>query len=178
MAHIDIIAAQRTHAPLMSAIIAHSWKQSYYGIVNDQYLFSLPDTHWVDYLERGFDDGVIDAFLAQVDGRPAGCLVCRRSRLDSYPDDCEIVVLYLLSDFIGCGVGKRLLAAAVELMREQGYTHCILDVLEDNRRAQRFYFGQGFEDTGRRLHVRLGHQTLNCFVLRRALTDVAARAEK
>lgn len=47
-------------------------------------------------------------------------------------------------EYMGKGYGKQLLAAAVDGLAQLGYRDIFLWVLEENRRARKFYENAGF----------------------------------
>lgn len=57
----------------------------------------------------------------------------------------EIARLYALKEFIGKGIGKRLMQAAIDIASEQKKEVIWLGVWEKNERAIRFYKSWGFE---------------------------------
>lgn len=65
---------------------------------------------------------------------------------DGFIDD-----LYLKPDLRGRGVGRRLLAFALEQAAALGVNTLHLEVEAENTGAQRLYQSAGFEETGRRL---------------------------
>jgi GNAT superfamily N-acetyltransferase len=69
----------------------------------------------------------------------------------------ELFAIYVVPDHWGSGVGRELIAAGEERLRELGYTDAVLWVLEDNPRARQFYERAGWSDDGeRRLITILG----------------------
>jgi len=60
----------------------------------------------------------------------------------------ELAAIYLLPEVWGSGVGRRLMAAAVNVLRDAAYVAAILWVLEGNDRAQRFYEIGGWHGDG------------------------------
>ena len=60
----------------------------------------------------------------------------------------ELAAIYALPEVWGSGVGRRLLAAAVNVLRDAGNAKAILWVLEGNDRAQRFYEIGGWQLDG------------------------------
>lgn len=89
--------------------------------------------------------------IAEVDGEPVGY-----TRLLFGPaPDCvkaiqpmEIVRLYADKEWIGHGIGSRLMAEAVETARRADCDIVWLDVWDRNERAISFYRRQGFEICG------------------------------
>jgi ribosomal protein S18 acetylase RimI-like enzyme len=60
----------------------------------------------------------------------------------------EIARIYVIKDFIGKGVGKLLMQAALDIAKEQGKEVIWLGVWEHNQRAIAFYTSWGFEKFG------------------------------
>jgi ribosomal protein S18 acetylase RimI-like enzyme len=65
----------------------------------------------------------------------------------------ELFAIYVDPDHWGSGVGRELMAAGEERLRELGHTDVFLWVLEDNPRARRFYERAGWYDDGGRRQV-------------------------
>lgn len=61
--------------------------------------------------------------------------------------DAELYAIYLLAEYQGLGIGKRLLSETVQEMKKQGVRSFILFVLEGNEKAEKFYrsFSPDFE---------------------------------
>jgi GNAT superfamily N-acetyltransferase len=93
-----------------------------------------------DYLED-HDPERENAWIAELDGRPAGCVLCVRK-------DEKVAQLRLLlvePRARGMGIGARLVEECMRFAREAGYEQIMLwtnDVLED---ARRIYERAGFE---------------------------------
>lgn len=156
----------------ISKLFAASWKYAYADIVNSGYLNSLPDEHWVSFLETGMAEHKLISMLAEEDGKLIGAAVMRQSLLEQFPHDGELVCFYLLPDQIGKGIGHILLMAIEDLLRENAYTHCVLDVLTENKSAKIFYKKHGFAQTDFILKTQLGNQELKCNIMRKALVDI------
>ena len=127
------------------------WKSEYRGIVSDDHLDSmLVDERYNGLLER-FDENASD-FLTMTDkNRIIGAAVFGKSFTDGYEDDGEIAAIYLHKDYIGKGYGHSLFVKIEQTLRNKGYTHFILDVLEGNARATRFYLKHGYENVDNRI---------------------------
>ena len=52
--------------------------------------------------------------------------------------------IYLLADFWGQGLGRSLMAAACERLRDAGFTEATLWALDTNERARKFYEAAGW----------------------------------
>lgn len=85
--------------------------------------------------------------------------------------EAEILTVGVRPELRGGGVGRRLVAAALQAARKDGAASVFLEVAEDNPAARRLYAGQGFEEVGRRrgYYSRPGAGAADALVLRRAL---------
>ena len=60
----------------------------------------------------------------------------------------QLNALYVQRGFQGRGIGKRLMAAALQLPRLRSADYLYLDVWNENRRALQFYARHGFQVVG------------------------------
>ena len=81
------------------------------------------------------EDGGITGFVAVGAARDADA-------------DGELYAIYVHPERWGSGIGRQLIAAGEERLRELGHAHAILWVLEDNPRARRFYEAAGWSADG------------------------------
>jgi len=88
------------------------------------------------------------SFVAEVDGEIVGFVGVGPSR---DPDaEGELYTIYVHPDHWGAGVGRELIGAGEERLRELGYGRVVLWVLDGNERAQRFYESAGWAADGER----------------------------
>ncbi|MCC6971269.1 MAG: GNAT family N-acetyltransferase [Phycisphaerales bacterium] len=82
------------------------------------------------------------AILLAMDGeRALGCIAIRPHA----GDECEIKRFYVRPAARGCGIGHRLLSAAVVRARDIGYASICLDSSADMLAARRTYEAAGFK---------------------------------
>ncbi len=153
----------------ISRVFARSWKSAYRGMVDAAYLSQITDDRWIKPLSAELPAKLLDALVACCGTQTVGAVLMRRSKVTSYPDDGEIVAIYLHPDWFGKGGGQTLLDAALIHLKEKGFTHCVLDVLSDNQRAKRFYIKNGFHFTGHTEELTLGEPVV-CEIMRKSLT--------
>lgn len=170
---MDEVISTRTagedDVPIIGSILCDSWKHAYRGLVEDQYLDTLSAERWTGFLTEGFSQRKLDGLLVMVDGHPAGAAVVRRSEINFYPDDAEMVCFYLLPNYVGRGIGSVLLDKMEQILTQSKYTQCVLDVISANRRAIRFYERKGFIKSGAPVGVTLDGQILSCDIMRKTL---------
>ncbi|WP_328913621.1 MULTISPECIES: bifunctional helix-turn-helix transcriptional regulator/GNAT family N-acetyltransferase [unclassified Streptomyces] len=94
-------------------------------------------------------------WVAELDGRRAGCVFCVR---DEAPDTARLRLLLVDPVARGHGIGGRLVDSCVEFARKAAYSELVLwtnDVLTD---ARRIYQRAGFELVAERPHHSFGRQ--------------------
>ena len=64
--------------------------------------------------------------------------------------DGELYAIYVLPTRWGTGVGRELIGAGEDRLRELGHREAVLWVLDDNPRARRFYEREGWHADGAR----------------------------
>ena len=147
----------------VSRIYEESWKFAYKGMVPQAYLDSIPAGRWAGSLDRaGWDT------LVMAEGkRLIGTSSVSPSRWPDWPGYGEVVSLYLLPEYMGRGLGKALLSAAAERLKERGFRDILLWVLEENRRARDFYEKAGFFSAGNFMEDEIGGKPLREVLYRR-----------
>lgn len=83
--------------------------------------------------------------LAWVDGSIAGCCALRPLDDSDYPNAAEMKRLFVRKAFRGFGLGRQLAEAMLDVARQSGYDHVLLDTLDDMEAARALYVDLGFE---------------------------------
>jgi GNAT superfamily N-acetyltransferase len=87
--------------------------------------------------------------LAEEDGELLGMTICGDSRDTDASDHVgEVRMMFAAAGAWGRGVGSALMAAALDDLRERGYSEATVWSFADNERANRFYESRGFERDG------------------------------
>jgi ribosomal protein S18 acetylase RimI-like enzyme len=90
-------------------------------------------------------------WVAEVEGRLAGYIkvgCCKLPHAEVSEEDGEIHRLYLLEEFQGYRLGRRLMEAALDWYQEKQTKRIWLGVWSENFRAQKFYQSFGFRKVG------------------------------
>ena len=98
------------------------------------------------------------SFVAELDGQVVGFVGVGPSR---DPDaEGELYTIYVEPAQWGSGVGRELIRAGEQRMRELGYRRAVLWMLDGNTRAQRFYEAAGWALDGERRTIEFVGQSL------------------
>ena len=109
-------------------------------------------------------------FLATVNQQPCGYAKLQPT---STPDaitgtrPIELVRLYLNSEWIGQGIGAKLMQTALEFAANNGFGTCWFRVLESNARAIAFYRRWGFVEVGSEHYPATGDITVTVLLMTR-----------
>ncbi len=140
-------------AAQIGLVHVRSWQAAYRGLVPQDYL---------DHLDPAARAARWHRHLQQTDWARAGVLVAEAgdelegfaSYGPSRDEDAEriwvgeISTIYVLAAAWGQGLGRRLMAGAVERLAAAGYAQATLWVLDTNARARRFYAAAGWSEDG------------------------------
>jgi GNAT superfamily N-acetyltransferase len=84
--------------------------------------------------------------VAEIDGEIVGYVSVGPCRDE--PSEGELYAIYVHPEHWGTGIGRELIQAGEQRMRELGHQEAVLWVLEDNPRARRFYEAAGWSTDG------------------------------
>ncbi|MFD5590969.1 GNAT family N-acetyltransferase [Streptomyces griseorubiginosus] len=96
-------------------------------------------------------------WIAELDGRPVGCVMCVR---DDAPATARLRLLLVEPDARGLGIGDRLVSAVVDFARGAAYRDLVLWTNDVLTSARRLYQRHGFVLTAEKPHRSFG-QDLN-----------------
>lgn len=138
-------------AAAIARVQVESWHAAYAGLmpaaVLDAFTVEKREPRWKAILTRDAPaertlviapGGVVAGFASTGPSRDEGAM----------PDVAELYALYLAPGSWGTGLGRALLAAAIEELRARGYASMTLWVLDGNARARRFYEAAGMRADG------------------------------
>jgi GNAT superfamily N-acetyltransferase len=108
--------------------------------------FPEPDPErWYALIE----DPAVSMLMVEEDGELLGFSACGESRdEDADPSVGEVRSFFVAAGRWRQGVGRVLMAAVLDSLRERGYTQATVWSFAANERANRFYESHGFERDG------------------------------
>ena len=134
-------------AEAVARVHVETWRAAYAHALSLEGLAGLSVTQRAELHRRS------PPVVAEVDGEIVGFVSVGPA---TDPDtDGELYAIYVLPDQWGSGVGRALMQAGERRLRELGYQHAILWVLEDNPRARRFYEAAGWTLDGTRRPIEI-----------------------
>lgn len=141
-----VIKKMETEEEIRGKAFVHwkSWQEAYPGLIKKEYLDRLT-IEKCEQIAFNWQDGLL---VAKDEERVIG-FVGYGDRGDESPGIGEIFCLYILSEYYGTGVGRQLMEAGLEQLKE--YPEICLWVLKENKRAIRFYRKCGFIPDGREI---------------------------
>ena len=134
---MEVRKAERKDMKLLGRIMAVSFRSAFSAFVSQQLLDACAqEDNCAALLEHIFLTGEMNFLI----GEESGMLVWQRTE-----EGAEIVALHSLPESWGSGLGKAMLAAALE---EIGDRPVYLWAFKENKRARRFYEKNGFHFDG------------------------------
>lgn len=134
----------------MARVDVRSWRAAYRGLLPDSFLDGLaPEANaavWRTEIAAHGARGRKRWFIAEEAGHVVAYALAGRP---SHSEEGMLYLLYALPEVWGTGVGKSLLHACIDAMRDLRLPSAVLWVLAANERARRFYEKHGWAPTGR-----------------------------
>ena len=141
-------------AERVAEVHVRSWQAAYRGLLPQDYLDRLDPAdrlqRWRDSLRAAGWAGGERVLVAVDEGQVCGAAWFGPAR-DADLDPArvgEVIGIYLLPGAWGKGLGRELMAGAVEHLTAAGHRAAVLWVLESNARARRFYARAGWAEDG------------------------------
>jgi GNAT superfamily N-acetyltransferase len=146
---MEVRPARLEDAGQIALVHVMSWQQAYRGLVPQEYLDSLDLDQraraWRRVLEQPDSPGRAILVMDSGDTLVGFVSLGPARDEDQNPEQVgEVRAIYLLADAWGKGLGRQLMAAAVERLAATGFEQAILWVLDSNVRARRFYEAGGW----------------------------------
>ena len=134
---MEVRKAERKDMKLLGRIMAVSFRSAFSAFISQQLLdVCAQEDNCAALLDDVFATGEMNFLIAE----ESGMLIWQRTE-----EGAEIVALHSLPESWGSGLGKAMLAAALE---EIGDRPVYLWAFKENKRARRFYEKNGFHFDG------------------------------
>lgn len=137
-------------------VVTLAWNQTYKGIVNDDFLNGLYENEE----QRGinsynkFDENKNHQFVLEVDGKVVGFVNVGEAN-EEYENCGELHAIYILEEYKGKGLGKKLFDAGIEELKRMGYDKMLIGCLDGNP-SNEFYKHMGGKLIKTRIFEKLG----------------------
>ncbi len=131
----------------------HSWNETYRGLINQDYL----DSRSLDKCVESAIKYPENTFVALVDNKIVGFSCYIEARDEDIDDAGEVMAIYILKDYYGLGIGKKLMNLCYKEL--SGYKRIIVWVLKTNQHAINFYEHLGFVKDGKEKIIKINEDT-------------------
>lgn len=142
---IDARRAAPHHASGIANVHERAWLSAYGGIIPhsalDKMVRRRDEAWWARAIRHSTRIIVLEDHDAVV-----GYATLGPNRVSALPQDGEVYELYLLPEYQGVGLGKKLFLAARQALVDSGMKGTVVWVLEDNDKAMHFYRNAGGSD--------------------------------
>ena len=131
-----------------------SWNETYKGLINQEYL----DSRSLDKCVKKAMEYPENTYVALVDDKIVGFSCYLESRDKDLKDTGEIMAIYILKDYYGYGIGKKLMNECYKELSK--YNKISLWVLKTNLHAIKFYEYLGFKLEGKEKEIVINEKTI------------------
>ncbi|TWG89029.1 ribosomal protein S18 acetylase RimI-like enzyme [Mesorhizobium sp. J18] len=149
---IDIRQAEPQDADAIAYVHDRAWRGAYAGMIPHRALNAMIGRRgpkwWAHAIRRS-----ATVLVLEISGEIVGYATLGRNRARQLPQQGEIYELYLSPEYQGIGLGRRLFAAAREMLAGHGFKGLIVWALEENAGALSFYAGAGGRDIAEGVEV-------------------------
>ena len=142
---IDLRRAGAQDAKGIAKVHASSWRQAYTGIIPRNALNAMISRRDEAWWARAIRHST-KIIVLEDKGKIVGYATMGANRITALPQEAEIYEIYLLPEYQGVGLGKRLFLAARQELVDSGMKGCVVWVLVDNQPAIDFYRNAGGND--------------------------------
>ncbi len=142
---IRIRAAQAPDATGIARVRVTSWQAAYRGLIAQETLeqLSVEETsQWVEAAIRRNAPGRCSLVAQEPAGQIVGFALGGPERSQDPAYSGELYALYLLPEYVGIGIGKRLLLSMADCLLQKGMFSMLIWVLAQNP-ARKFYEALG-----------------------------------
>ena len=143
---IDARRAQVADSVGIARVHEASWRHAYSGLIPYKALDTMVRRRGEDWWARAIRQSTRILVLEDKD-QIVGYATLGPNRVNALAQEGEIYEIYLLPEYQGVGLGRKLFLAARQELVTIGLKGCVVWVLEDNQPAAHFYRNAGGKDT-------------------------------
>ena len=169
---VEIRAGSVEDADAIAEVHVKSWQTTYRGIMPELFLQELSVEDRSSMWKKSLRAGEPEMLVAYADEAMVGWIAfgaCRDA--DKESTWAEVEALYVLPEFWGRGIGRRLSNSALQLLRSAGYSFVALWVLSENHDARAFCNRIGFAHDHSIKDISVGGASLTEMRYHRSLTS-------
>lgn len=131
----------RKDFPIVKNILITTWKDAYKFIPEEDILQHYEKFYSSKEMEKLFCNEYVEGIIAEANSNPAGWM-----KLYEFVEGNRFYIssLYILPQYQGIGLGKKLLSKAFDTAKKKNYDNIWLGVMKQNSKALEWYKNQGF----------------------------------
>ena len=147
MSTLSIETRRATPADAFGVAAVHdaAWWNTYSGLIPHQALNAMISRRDPRWWTRAIKHST-RILVLEAQGEIVGYSTLGPNRVSALPQGGEIYELYLLPEYQGVGLGKKLFLSARQELLDIGFAGSLVWVLEDNAAAMQFYKNAGGSD--------------------------------
>jgi GNAT superfamily N-acetyltransferase len=161
MSILGVRRAKSEDAEQIARIQIQTWRSTFVGIVSDEYLASLSlekvTQRIFELINNPLPNSTVIVAIDESDSA-IGFSLCGPNRLTESNYDGEVQAFFVLPEWQGKGVGKRLMNESLRYLRTSGFREVIIWTFEANLSARTFYSARGGKLVERRVREIAGSQ--------------------
>lgn len=135
-------------APGIAKVHVDSWRTTYKGIIPQSFLDGLSYEQRTKLWENNISDKPSMIFVTENEGEIIGFVTGGKRNTNEEAGASDLTSIYLLEEWQGKRVGKKLLNQIMNVFLEQGYQKIYVEVLAENKTRQFYqYYGAEYVKT-------------------------------
>lgn len=147
-------------APMIAKVHVDSWRTTYQDIISKDFLDKLSYEQRTELWRRNITEDNNYILVAENDqGEIVGFADAWKRETNQEENSIDLTSIYLLKEYQGMGIGKKLLKELFKYFKQMNYEHVFVEVLADNNTRQFYeYYGAKLVKT---VQIKIGGKILN-----------------
>lgn len=127
----------------IAAVKRQVWETTYRGIYPDAKIDGYDWQMQAEKFSSLLRQKEASLYVAEKNGKIIGYMGCGKNFRKTFGETNEILLLYVLKEFQGCGIGRKFFMMAKDELRQNGCTEFLVACNKYNLSAQNFYRAMG-----------------------------------